>query len=64
MMLRSRPSLNEGMLIILLGLIGMIRVMDSFNYAGPVIKDILYALLFIYILIILIGIKVVKDAFK
>lgn len=54
-------GLKDGILITLLGIAGIIRVLDSFSDAGQMITRMLYTLLFIFIAIILIGIKTIKD---
>lgn len=56
-------SRNEGILITLVGTIGIIKVYDSFSDAGEMIERMLYILVFIYLAIILIGIKVIRDSY-
>ncbi len=58
------PTVSEGILIILVGLIGIIRVLESLPEAGPMITRMLYTLFFIFIAIVLIGIRTIKDAAK
>lgn len=60
----SSPSLKEGILIMLVGIIGIIRVLDSFKDAGPMITRMLYTMLFIFIAIVLIGINTIRNAVK
>lgn len=57
-------SLKEGILIVILGLLGIIRVIESFPDAGPMITRMLYTLLFVFISIVLIGIKTIRDSVK
>lgn len=63
-MFNINQDLKEGIFITLLGIIGIIRVVYSFSDAGELITRMLYTLLFIFIAIILIGIKTINDALK
>lgn len=63
-MRRTDPSAWEGILIIFVGLIGLIRVFESFPNAGEMIKRMLYTLFFIFIAITLIGLKTLKDSLR
>ena len=63
-MSRSNPTISEGVLITLVGIIGLIRVIGSFHDAGEFLTRMLYTLLFIFTGIALIGIKTIKDAVK
>ncbi len=63
-MSRSDPTVSEGILITLVGVIGLIRVMGSFHDAGEFLTRMLYTLFFIFAGITLIGIKIIKDAAK
>jgi multisubunit Na+/H+ antiporter MnhG subunit len=60
-MFKMSKGIKDGMLITLLGIFGVIRVLDSFSDAGEMITRMLYTLLIIFIAIILIGIKTIKD---
>ena len=60
----DRDLFDEGILIIFLGILGVHRVLDSYPDAGPMITYMLHTLLFIFLAIILIGLKVVRDAIK
>jgi len=48
----------------LVGIIGIIRVLDNFKDAGPMITRMLYTMLFIFIAIVLIGINTIRNAVK
>lgn len=62
MILKSEPGLKEGISITILGIIGIIKVINNFEDAGEMILNMLYTLIFIFISITLIGIKIMKDA--
>ncbi len=63
-MSHSNPTISEGVLITLVGIVGLIRVIDSFHDAGEFLTRMLYTLFFIFAGIVLIGIKTIKDAVK
>jgi hypothetical protein len=63
-MSRSNPTISEGVLIIFVGIIGLMRVIGSFPDAGEFLTRMLYTLFFIFIGIALIGIKIIKDVLK
>lgn len=64
MSLRKGQTRNEGVLIILLGVIGIFRILDSFDDAGQFLSRIFYTMLFIFFALILLGIQIVNDAKK
>lgn len=58
------PTVKEGLLIMLVGIIGIYRTLESLPDAGLMITRMLYTMFFIFIAIILIGVKVISDAFN
>ncbi|MDD5615587.1 MAG: hypothetical protein PHH85_05235 [Candidatus Methanoperedens sp.] len=63
-MSHSEPGFKEGILIMILGITGIIKVINNFEDAGEMITRMLYTLIFIFVSITLIGIKIIKDARK
>lgn len=63
-MSHSEPGFKEGLLIIILGITGIIKVINNFEDAGEMITRMLHTLIFIFVSITLIGIKIIKDARK
>lgn len=61
-MSRSNPTISEGVLITLVGIIGLMRVIYSLHEAGEFLTRMLYTLFFVFIGIGLIGIKIIIDA--
>ena len=61
---RYDPTVKEGILIILVGIIGIYRTVESLPDAGPMITRMLYTLFFVFIAIALIGIKIISDALE
>ncbi len=57
----SNSVLKEGILITILGLVGIIRVIQTFPEAGPMITIMLYTLLPIFFVIAIIGIRIIID---
>ncbi len=55
----STHDLKEGILIALVGIVGLIRVLDSLSEAGPMITIMLYLMSFLFITIALIGINII-----
>ncbi len=62
MMFHYNPTIKEGILIMLVGIIGIYRTLMSLPDAGLMISRMLYTMFFIFIAIILIGAKVISDA--
>ncbi len=63
-MYRYNPTVKEGILIVLVGIIGIFRTLVSLPDAGIMITEMLYTMFFIFAAIALIGIKVINDARK
>lgn len=55
----SIHDVKEGILITLVGIVGLIRVLDSLSEAGPMITIMLYLMSFLFITISLIGINII-----
>lgn len=61
-MFHYNPTIKEGLLIMLVGIIGIYRTLVSLPEAGLMITRMLYTMFFIFIAIVLIGAKVISDA--
>jgi len=55
----SIHDVKEGILITFVGIVGLIRVLDSLSEAGPMITIMLYIMSFLFITIALIGINII-----